>query len=62
VQANVINARGGNSATLHDINSATTLTLTADGNAGGGDAAITGTATAPGLVTLSSVRDVLVSG
>ncbi|TCK95588.1 filamentous hemagglutinin N-terminal domain-containing protein [Paraburkholderia sp. BL9I2N2] len=62
VQANVINALGGNSATLHDVNSATTLTLTANGNAGGGDAAITGTATAPGLVTLSGARDVLVSG
>ncbi len=62
MQANVISALGGNSATLHDVNSATTLTLTANGNAGGGDAAITGTATAPGLVTLSGARDVLVSG
>ncbi|MBB5441919.1 MULTISPECIES: filamentous hemagglutinin N-terminal domain-containing protein [unclassified Paraburkholderia] len=62
VQANTINALGGDSATLHDVNSATTLTLTANGNVGGGDAAITGTATAPGLVTLSGARDVLVSG
>ncbi|WP_278497398.1 filamentous hemagglutinin N-terminal domain-containing protein [Paraburkholderia fungorum] len=62
MQANVISALGGNSATLHDVNSATTLTLTANGNAGGGDTAITGTATAPGLVTLSGARDVLVSG
>ncbi len=62
VQANVIDAVGGNNAALHDVNSATTLMLTANGNAGGGDAAITGTATAPGVVTLSGARDVLVSG
>lgn len=62
VQANVVNAVGGNSATLHDVNSATTLTVTANGNAGGGDAAITGTATAPGSAALSGARDVLVSG
>ncbi|MFM0197553.1 filamentous hemagglutinin N-terminal domain-containing protein [Paraburkholderia strydomiana] len=62
VQANVINATGGNNAALHDAHSASTLTLSANGNAGGGDAAITGTATAPGAVTLSGARDVLVSG
>ncbi|WP_433696387.1 filamentous hemagglutinin N-terminal domain-containing protein [Paraburkholderia phenoliruptrix] len=62
VQANVIAATGGNNAALHDVTSATTLTLGANGNAGGGDAAITGTATAPGVVTLSGARDVLVSG
>ncbi|MDR6473659.1 filamentous hemagglutinin [Burkholderia sp. OAS925] len=62
VQANVINATGGNNAALHDAHSASTLTLSANGNAGGGDAAITGTATAPGTVTLSGARDVLVSG
>ncbi|MFM0467709.1 two-partner secretion domain-containing protein [Paraburkholderia strydomiana] len=62
VQANFINATGGNNAALHNANSASTLTLSANGNAGGGDAAITGTATAPGAVTLSGARDVLVSG
>ncbi|MDQ0625877.1 beta strand repeat-containing protein [Paraburkholderia graminis] len=62
VQANVITATGGNNAALHDVNSASTLTLSANGNAGGGDAAITGTATAPGVVTVSGARDVLVSG
>jgi len=60
VQANAITATGGNNAALHDVNSASTLTLTANGNAGGGDAAITGTATAPGVVTVSGARDVLV--
>lgn len=62
VQANVIDATGGNNAALNDVNSATTLTVTANGNAGGGDAAITGTATAPGVVTLTGARDVSVSG
>ncbi|MDR6484791.1 two-partner secretion domain-containing protein [Paraburkholderia terricola] len=62
VQANVVNATGGNNASLHDVSSATTLTLTANGNAGGGDAGITGTATSPGAVTLSAARDVSVSG
>ncbi|MFM2462363.1 colicin E5-related ribonuclease [Paraburkholderia sp. RL17-368-BIF-A] len=62
VQANVITATGGNNAALHDVNSASTLTLAANGNAGGGDAAITGTVTAPGVVTVSGARDVLVSG
>ncbi len=62
VQANVINAVGGDSAALHDVNSATTLNVTANGNAGAGDAAITGTATAPGAVTLTAARDVSISG
>ncbi|MFP4852645.1 glycohydrolase toxin TNT-related protein [Paraburkholderia sp. BR14264] len=62
VQANVVNATGGNNASLNDVNSATTLTLIANGNAGGGDAAITGTATAPGVVTLAGARDVLLTG
>lgn len=62
VQANVVDATGGNNAALHDVNSATTLTVTANGNAGGGDSAITGTATSPGSVTMSGARDVSVSG
>ncbi|MDR6413177.1 filamentous hemagglutinin, partial [Paraburkholderia terricola] len=62
LQANVIDATGGNNASLHDVSSATALTLTANGNAGGGDAGITGTASAPGAVMLSAARDVSVSG
>ncbi|MBW0451058.1 filamentous hemagglutinin N-terminal domain-containing protein [Paraburkholderia phenoliruptrix] len=62
VQASEVSAIGGNNAALHDVHSSSTLTLSANGNAGGGDAAITGTATAPGVVTLSGARDVLVSG
>uniref|UniRef100_E1TCX7 Filamentous hemagglutinin family outer membrane protein n=1 Tax=Burkholderia sp. (strain CCGE1003) TaxID=640512 RepID=E1TCX7_BURSG len=62
VQASEVSAIGGNNAALHDVHSSSTLTLSANGNAGGGDAAITGTATAPGAVTLSGARDVLVSG
>jgi len=62
VQASEVSAIGGSSATLHDVHSSSTLTLSANGTAGSGDAAITGTATAPGVVTLSGARDVLVSG
>ncbi|WP_336598096.1 filamentous hemagglutinin N-terminal domain-containing protein [Paraburkholderia bengalensis] len=62
VQANVVTATGGNNAALHDVISATTLDVTANGNAGAGDAAITGTATAPGAIHLTGARDALVSG
>ncbi|CAN7282247.1 filamentous hemagglutinin N-terminal domain-containing protein [Paraburkholderia hospita] len=62
VQANVVTATGGNNAALHDVTSATTLDVTANGNAGEGDAAITGTATAPGVIHLTGARDALVSG
>lgn len=62
LQASSVQATGGDSAAVNNVTSATTLTLTANGNAGNGDAAITGTATAPGLVTLTAARDVLVSG
>ncbi|EUC12601.1 beta strand repeat-containing protein [Paraburkholderia hospita] len=62
VQANVVTAVGQNNAALHDVVSATTLDVTANGNAGEGDAAITGTATAPGAIHLTGARDVLVSG
>jgi filamentous hemagglutinin len=62
LQANSVSATGGNDAALNNVTSATTLAITANGNAGTGDAAITGTATAPGLVTLTAARDALVSG
>ncbi|MEM5344266.1 filamentous hemagglutinin N-terminal domain-containing protein [Paraburkholderia azotifigens] len=62
VQANVVTATGGNNAALHDVISATTLDVTANGNAGAGDAAITGTATAPGAIHLTGARDAIVSG
>ncbi|BCZ85297.1 hypothetical protein PTKU64_89720 [Paraburkholderia terrae] len=62
VQANVVTATGGNNAALHDVISATTLDVTANGNAGAGDAAITGTAMAPGAIHLTGARDALVSG
>ena len=62
LQANSVQATGGDSAVLNNVTSATTLTLTANGNAGNGDAAITGTATAPGVVALTAARDVLISG
>jgi filamentous hemagglutinin len=62
LQANTVNATGGNDATLNNIASATTLTVNANGLAGSGDASITGTASAPGVVTINAARDVSVSG
>ncbi|WP_063888328.1 filamentous hemagglutinin N-terminal domain-containing protein [Burkholderia ubonensis] len=62
VQANKVIAVGGNNASLHDATSATTLTVTANGKAGEGDAGITGTASATGAVSVAGARDVSVSG
>ncbi|WP_232454022.1 filamentous hemagglutinin N-terminal domain-containing protein [Burkholderia ubonensis] len=62
VQANKVIVVGGNNASLHDATSATTLTLTANGKAGEGDAGITGTASATGAVSVAGARDVSVSG
>ncbi|WP_063899584.1 filamentous hemagglutinin N-terminal domain-containing protein [Burkholderia ubonensis] len=62
VQANKVIVVGGNNASLHDAVSATTLTLTANGKAGDGDAGITGTASATGAVSVAGARDVSVSG
>ncbi|WP_063899062.1 filamentous hemagglutinin N-terminal domain-containing protein [Burkholderia ubonensis] len=62
VQANKVIVVGGNNASLHDATSATTLTLTANGKAGEGDAGITGTALATGAVSVAGARDVSVSG
>ncbi|WP_256258236.1 two-partner secretion domain-containing protein [Burkholderia ubonensis] len=62
VQANKVTVVGGNNASLHDATSATTLTLTANGKAGEGDAGITGTASATGAVSVAGARDVSVSG
>ncbi|MFA8392594.1 filamentous hemagglutinin N-terminal domain-containing protein [Burkholderia ubonensis] len=62
VQANKVAVVGGNNASLHDATSATTLTLTANGKAGEGDAGITGTASATGAASVTGARDVSVSG
>ncbi|WP_232461258.1 filamentous hemagglutinin N-terminal domain-containing protein [Burkholderia ubonensis] len=62
VQANKVTVVGGNNASLHDAVSATTLTVTANGKAGDGDAGITGTASATGAVSVAGARDVSVSG
>ncbi|WP_080422336.1 filamentous hemagglutinin N-terminal domain-containing protein [Burkholderia ubonensis] len=62
VQANKVTVVGGNNASLHDAVSATTLTVTANGKAGEGDAGITGTASATGAVSVAGARDVSVSG
>ncbi|WP_080425144.1 filamentous hemagglutinin N-terminal domain-containing protein [Burkholderia ubonensis] len=62
VQANKVTVVGGNNASLHDAVSATTLTVTANGKAGEGDAGITGTASATGAASVTGARDVSVSG
>ncbi|WP_322064856.1 two-partner secretion domain-containing protein [Burkholderia ubonensis] len=62
VQANKVIVAGGNNASLHDVVSATTLTVTANGKAGEGDAGITGTASATGAASVTGARDVSVSG
>ncbi|RQX83023.1 filamentous hemagglutinin N-terminal domain-containing protein [Burkholderia anthina] len=62
MQAAAIAVTGGNNATLHDASSSTTLTLTASGNAGEGDAGVTGAASAQGAVNVTGARDVSISG
>ncbi|WP_244140581.1 filamentous hemagglutinin N-terminal domain-containing protein [Burkholderia sp. BCC1047] len=62
MQAAAIAVTGGNNATLHDASSSTTLTLTANGNAGEGDAGITGAASAQGAANVTGARDVSISG
>ncbi|RKP45887.1 filamentous hemagglutinin N-terminal domain-containing protein, partial [Trinickia fusca] len=62
LQANTVQVTGTDSAALNNVTSSTTLTLTANGNAGNGDASITGVATAPGAVTLTAARDVMIGG
>ncbi|WP_081771952.1 two-partner secretion domain-containing protein [Paraburkholderia nodosa] len=65
LQGNSVQAIGGDNAALNNVSSATTLALTANGTSGNattGDAAITGTATSQGAITLTGARDVLVSG
>ncbi|RQR67694.1 filamentous hemagglutinin N-terminal domain-containing protein [Burkholderia sp. Bp9126] len=62
VQANKVTVTGGNNASLHDAASSTTLTVTANGKAGEGDAGITGAASAAGAVSVTGARDVAVSG
>ncbi|MDR8920626.1 Filamentous hemagglutinin [Burkholderia multivorans] len=62
VQAAAIAVTGGNNASVHDASSATTLTLTANGIAGEGDAGITGAASAQRAVNVVGARDVSVTG
>ncbi|WP_347468854.1 filamentous hemagglutinin N-terminal domain-containing protein [Burkholderia stagnalis] len=62
VQANTVTVTGANNASLHDAAASTTLTVTANGKAGEGDAGITGAASAAGAVSVTGARDVSVSG
>ncbi|MDN7947578.1 filamentous hemagglutinin N-terminal domain-containing protein [Burkholderia multivorans] len=62
VQAAAIAVSGGNNASLHDASSASTLTVTANGIAGEGDAGVTGSASAQRAVSVTGARDVSISG
>ncbi|WP_230963458.1 filamentous hemagglutinin N-terminal domain-containing protein [Burkholderia stagnalis] len=62
VQANKVTVTGGNNASLHDAAASTTLTVTANGKAGEGDAGITGAASAAGAASVTGAHDVSVSG
>jgi filamentous hemagglutinin len=62
LQANAVDATGGDNASLNSVASNSTLLLRANGNAGNGDASIAGGATAPGAVTVMAARDALLSG
>lgn len=62
MQADRVQAIGGNNASLNNVVSSTTLTLAANGNAGEGDATLTGTVGVPGVVNVTGRRDVNVSG
>nr|WP_276538254.1 filamentous hemagglutinin N-terminal domain-containing protein [Burkholderia multivorans] len=62
VQAAAIAVTGGNNASVHDASSASTLTLTANGIAGEGDAGVTGSASAQRAVSVTGARDVSISG
>ncbi|MGN6317228.1 beta strand repeat-containing protein, partial [Trinickia sp.] len=62
LQGNSIAVTGGDNAALNNAVSSTTLTLTANGVLGNGDASITGTTSATGAVSLNGARDVVVTG
>jgi len=62
LQGNSIAVTGGDNAALNNVVSSTTLTLTANGLLGNGDASITGTTSATGAVSLNGARDVVVTG
>ncbi|MCA8175127.1 filamentous hemagglutinin N-terminal domain-containing protein [Burkholderia multivorans] len=62
VQAAAIAVTGGNNASVHDASSASTLTVTANGTAGEGDAGVTGSTSAQRAVSVTGARDVSISG
>ncbi len=62
LQGNSIQATGGDNAALNNATSSATLTLTANGTGGNGDASITGTASSAGAASINAARDVLVAG
>ncbi|MFJ2994832.1 colicin E5-related ribonuclease [Pandoraea sp. NPDC087047] len=57
-----VNVHAANSVGLHDVQASQSLTVTADGKAGGGDVTVSGDAVALGAWTMTGARDVTVTG
>ncbi|MCI3203379.1 MULTISPECIES: filamentous hemagglutinin N-terminal domain-containing protein [Pandoraea] len=57
-----VDIHAANDAGLHNVQATQSLTVTADGTAGGGDVSVSGDAVALGTVTMTGARDVSVTG
>ncbi|ODP33467.1 S-layer family protein, partial [Pandoraea sp. ISTKB] len=57
-----VDIHAANDAGLHNVQATQSLTVTADGTAGGGDVRVSGDAVALGTVTMTGARDVSVTG
>ncbi|MGZ7176523.1 two-partner secretion domain-containing protein [Burkholderia gladioli] len=62
VLANDLRITAGNSASLADVQAAGAFHLVAGGQAGGGDASLSGTAAVVGATDIQAARDVIVAG
>ncbi|PLC40593.1 adhesin [Ralstonia pickettii] len=62
VQAQAVNVTAGNSLSVNNIESASTLDLQAQGNSGGGAIQVNGSAAAAGAVQLTAAQDVSIGG
>ncbi|VVE72747.1 tRNA nuclease CdiA-2 [Pandoraea captiosa] len=62
LQGNGVSVAAGNSATVSSVTSNGLFSVTATGNAGGGDVIVNGESSVVGAVTLKGARDVTVAG
>ncbi|MDR3397474.1 MAG: filamentous hemagglutinin N-terminal domain-containing protein, partial [Pandoraea sp.] len=62
LQGNGVSVTAGNSATVSSVTSNGLFSVSANGNAGGGDVVINGESSVVGAVTLKGTRDVTVAG